>query len=470
MNSSFIARILHAFRSKTQYLLRNDKMQSSKPIVVVLGATGTGKSKLAIDLCAHFDGEVINADSMQVYKGLSIVTNKVSKEEKNSVPHHLMDFLDPLISYTVVNYRNDSLPVIYSLLEKGKLPVIVGGTNYYIESLLWDVLINPENVTELVHERDEKLKNPNDFLLTVDNIRNIPLTKHSTQDLSTEYLYDLLKQIDMKSALEIHPNERRKILRRLQIFQQNGCTYSELVARQRSLDGGCNLGGPLRYKNVIMLWLRCEKDVLKKRLNERAEKMMQQGLIEELSDFHAKYNEKRLKEDKTADYSEGIFQSIGFKEFHPYLLLDEETRRSAKGVELLEKCLENMKTATKRYANYQNKWVRNRFLGAADRQTPNIYALDTSDLEKWQSNVVNLAIDIVKSHINKTSLPANCAPLQKTSKKSENDKKTYFCEVCERVFVGSDVWNFHQNSRRHAKIKKRKLREQKDKNEISAKT
>ncbi|XP_076045086.1 uncharacterized protein LOC143027609 [Oratosquilla oratoria] len=114
------------------------------PIVVVLGATGAGKSKLALEIASRFNGEIISADSMQVYKGLDIVTNKVTEEEQSLVKHHLLDFVDPLSRYTVVDFRDKALPIIEDLLHKGVMPVIVGGTTYYIESLLWKVLVDSD--------------------------------------------------------------------------------------------------------------------------------------------------------------------------------------------------------------------------------------------------------------------------------------------------------------------------------------
>ena len=119
------------------------------PIVVVLGATGAGKSKLALEVAQKFGGEIISADAMQMYKGLDIVTNKVTAEEQRLVKHHMIDFLDPLLKSNVVDFRNQALPIIQDLRERNTMPVICGGTNYYIESLLWNILVT--NPDETVH-------------------------------------------------------------------------------------------------------------------------------------------------------------------------------------------------------------------------------------------------------------------------------------------------------------------------------
>ncbi|GFO47983.1 tRNA dimethylallyltransferase [Plakobranchus ocellatus] len=113
------------------------------PLVVVLGATGAGKSKLAIEIAKVFKGEIISADSMQIYKGLDIITNKVTEEEQSEAPHHLISYLEPDHKhYNVVDFRDAALPIINDLFTRSKIPIIVGGTNYYIESILWDFLIN----------------------------------------------------------------------------------------------------------------------------------------------------------------------------------------------------------------------------------------------------------------------------------------------------------------------------------------
>ncbi|KAI5717043.1 hypothetical protein M8J76_016651 [Diaphorina citri] len=122
---------------------------SKVPIFVILGSTGTGKSKLGIEIAKKFNGEIISADSMQVYKGLDVITNKVTPEEAEGIPHHLLDFLDPNTRFTVVDYRNRALKHIDDILQRNKVPIIVGGTNYYIESLLWTILLdNKTNINE----------------------------------------------------------------------------------------------------------------------------------------------------------------------------------------------------------------------------------------------------------------------------------------------------------------------------------
>ncbi|RWS30341.1 tRNA dimethylallyltransferase-like protein [Leptotrombidium deliense] len=434
------------------------KMQANKPVIVILGATGTGKTKLSLDLAQHFDCEVISADSMQIYKGLDIVTNKVTPEERSLVPHHLIDYIDPLISYTVVDYRNKSLPILNSLLEKNKLPIIVGGTIYFIESLLWNVLITSEEDNNcLIKEKEKQINSEHSSqeIITKENIKNFIITQETVKHLSNEYLYNLLKEIDPQGCAGLHWNTRRKVIRRLQIFQQHGKTYSELIAEQKSINAGCAYGGPLRLKNCVILWLQCDRSILRDRIFKRVDQMIENGLVEELLQFHELYNQTRFEENKNADYTEGIFQSIGFKEFHRYLILDKESRESKKGRKIFEECTERMKYATFRYAKWQEKWIVNRLL-RSDRVIPPIFGLNTSDLTQWQQNVTNIAIEIVKSHVKGTPLPTNIVPMEKEVSCEDNTpeerRRLHHCDICERLIVGTKNWKMHLKSRKHYNV------------------
>jgi tRNA dimethylallyltransferase len=185
--------------------------------------------------------------------------------------------------------------------------------------------------------------------------------------------------------------------------------------------------------------------------------MMEQGLVQELLNFHKMYNESRIADEGFPDYTKGVFQSIGFKEFHSYLMLSEEEKKSEKGCLELEKCLEELKMVTRRYARRQNKWTRNRFLGRRDRQVPPMYGLDVTDLDKWDQNVAQPATQIVQSFISQTDCEYQPLPMQTTTTSTANaEEDTYFCDICERVFVGSFQWSDHLKSNRHKKVIERK--------------
>jgi tRNA dimethylallyltransferase len=170
---------------------------TTSPIIIILGATAVGKTKLSVYLSKRFNGEIVNADSMQIYEGLDIATAKPTIEERDNIPHHLFSYINPLErSHTVVDYRNDALPIIESILSRSHLPFIVGGTNYYIESLLFH--LNPP---------DPSIEcSPNDQLLT-------DLSEENLAKLNSLQLHELLSKIDKPTSIRRHPNEERKIRR-----------------------------------------------------------------------------------------------------------------------------------------------------------------------------------------------------------------------------------------------------------------
>ena len=213
--------------------LINNMTGQQVPIIVVLGATGAGKSKLALELAQKFNGEVISADAMQMYKGLDIVTNKVTPEERNLVKHHMIDFLDPLMKSTVIDFRNQTLPLIEDLRSKNVIPVICGGTNYYIESILWNILLKSSNEETIKPINVKRFKSNED--------------ENDDSELSNENLYEKLKKIDPQRANHLHPNERRKILRSLEVFESTGRPHGQIIEEQKQMKGGSVLGGSLRF-------------------------------------------------------------------------------------------------------------------------------------------------------------------------------------------------------------------------------
>lgn len=415
---------------------------SRVPVLAILGSTGSGKSRLAIELARRFPGEIISADSMQVYKGLDIITAKVTEEEKAMAPHHMLDIVDPLnTNFTVVQFRDMAVPIIDDLLAKRKLPIVVGGTNYYIESLLWKVLIADEDLREDDHDTGSKK-----MKIQIDR---------STAKSNEELLKELM-EVDPEMANRMHPNNRRKIIRSLEVFKQHGVKHSELLKAQRTA-GGCGLGGPLRHPNSIVLWLRCDKKVLDERLEDRVDRMVANGLVQELLHFHRRYNQQRIKSNASADYTKGIFQSIGLKEFHAYLVSDEQEKRKKQGEELLKKGIEDLKLVTKRYARKQEKWVTNRIIRRSDRQVPPVYVLDSTNVDQWNSCVLEPAIAIIEAALRGEKperTPFNETVEDRKSNDSSNEEKHY-CDICERVFIG-EQWDLHLKGEKHRRCLRRK--------------
>ncbi|CAG4939452.1 unnamed protein product [Parnassius apollo] len=196
--------------------------------------------------------------------------------------------------------------------------------------------------------------------------------------------------------------------------------------------------------------------------------MLREGLIEELLNFHDSHNKQRIKDGKPPDYTKGVFQTLGFKEFHEYLMLPEEKRNSDEGRKLLEQSIENMKMATRRYARRQNKMVKGRFLDIPTREVPPIYELNTTDLSKWDDEVKDKAIAIIESYIN--NVPCSYEPLKRNldeEKRKIDGHSCNYCDVCERLIIGDKEFSIHLNSHKHMRVlkKKKKLLMQKEKEE-----
>ncbi|XP_052899750.1 tRNA dimethylallyltransferase isoform X2 [Anopheles moucheti] len=439
-------------------------MSASPPVVVILGSTGTGKTKLSLELASRYAGEVISADSMQVYTGLDIVTAKATKEEQQQVVHHLLNVVTPDQVFTVGHFRESALPIIDSLLAAKRMPIIVGGTNYYIESILWRVLLSENVKRERVRTRSNEI--------VLDRVLEQLPTMESSDTLEayeSSLLHRVLERVDPESAERLHPNNKRKIIRALEVYIEFGGqrTMSQELAEQRAAPGSCNLGGPLRYRNVVIIWLRCEQETLNRRLDERVDSMVAQGLLPEIRTF---YESNHPTFCSACEYHRGILQSIGFKEFVKYLdryglEMDHELleyRSAAQelrgpkpaGLDQLDVCLEYLKLVTRRYARRQLQWIRNRFLCDTGREVPPIYALDTTEISHWKVQVSENAFAIIDAALAGEPSPFPCVPKMEYQHERLHKERTFRCESCQRVFVGEYQWQIHIRSKKHRKMLK----------------
>ncbi|XP_072947548.1 tRNA dimethylallyltransferase [Epargyreus clarus] len=467
-------------------------ISSKIPMVIILGATGTGKTKLGLELAQRFATEIISADSMQIYKGLDVVNAKATLKERELVKHHLLDILEPHQMFTVVDFRNRALRIIEQLTTHGKIPIIVGGTNYYIESIVYKILVEESRDTEDLlwdkckrkrdiddNDKDElEAKRQKDVCGTNNNeesrteapscedlkeqvneteIKSISKEQlkddiDHEKDFTNEEIHARLKAIDPTMASRLHPNNRRKVLRSIELWLKTGRRHSEVLDEQKLSEGQLRRPGA-----TVILWLKCEQAIHDERLNARVDSMLEEGLIEELLDFHERHNKQRIRDGKPPDYTKGVFQTLGFKEFHEYLMLTEDERNSDEGKKLLQQSICNMKMGTRRYARRQNKMVRARFLEHPTREVPPIFELDTTELSKWDEEVKNKAISIVESFLNKT--PCQFEPLKpqiQNEVKNIDSHSSNYCEVCERLIIGDKEFGIHMSSHRHSRALKKK--------------
>ena len=277
------------------------------PVIAVVGPTASGKTALSVELALQLSGEIISADSMQIYRHMDIATAKPTDAEKKGVPHHLMDFLDPGEDFSVARFCELSKPLIADIRDRGKLPIIAGGTGLYVDSLLGNV----------------------DFIETDPDP---DLRSALQQELDTkgiDGMLDTIRTFDPASAdrLSVGRNPKR-ILRCIEVYRTTGMTQTQLNLSQTA--------APSPYKAIRIGLTAADRDYLYERINRRVDLMLENGLIEEARAFYA------------CDYGTTANAAIGYKELLPYL----------NGSLPLEECVENLKRATRRYAKRQLTWFR----------------------------------------------------------------------------------------------------------------
>ncbi|KAL0097024.1 tRNA isopentenyltransferase [Phycomyces blakesleeanus] len=436
-----------------------------RKILSVIGTTGVGKSNLAVDLCRTLRGQAINSDAMQVYKGLDIITNKMPLEERHGVTHHLMDFLDPEDEYKVTEFKRDATQCIEKLSNENQLPVLVGGTNYYMQSLLWrNTLIKETNGESDEEEDRSRSRSPS------------PEIVPELEVLETPELYDRLKQVDPIMATKWHVSDRRKIMRSLQIFHATGKPQSEIIKEQKAQKE--THGAQPRFK-ALVFWLYADPVALYPRLDERVDKMIETGLFEEIKDLRRRVvaGSITLPGQELEKYQRGLWQAIGYKEFDPYFTaVEENTLEEPELKKIKDECTERMKAATRRYARRQVQWIRNKFLPSVfdSKGDVLVYLLDAGDLDAWNTNVQQKAIDVAREDRPMPD-PASFGDVaaKMLSKSDAEDTharvlnwKKHVCPVCitnkgEVAIMNGDLeWEQHKKSRWHRKSSKRKRMEE----------
>lgn len=280
-------------------------------IVVIVGPTAVGKTAFSIRLAEEFNGEVISGDSMQVYKGLDIGTAKVTPDEMGDIPHHLIDFKEIDENYDVSDFQKDAKQKIEAIRQRGKLPVIVGGTGLYIESLLYPVShgSDAEPNMELRKELEE-----------------------FAQAEGNEALWNRLNEIDPDAAEKIHPNNVRRVIRAMEVFHETGELFSSFQNEKKNKEPN--------YQAFIIC-LDTDRQLLYHRINLRVDLMMEEGLEEEVRQLW-----ERIGPEAEAQSTKGI----GYSEFFPYF--NDEVP--------LEEAIEQVKQNSRRYAKRQLTWFRNR--------------------------------------------------------------------------------------------------------------
>ena len=278
-----------------------------QPLVILSGPTACGKTSLSIDLAKRINGEIISADSMQVYRGFDIGTAKVTEAEKDGIPHYLIDEMDPTEEFNVFEFQSRARKYIADISSRGKIPMIVGGTGFYIQSVLYDIDFSDESDDKTYRHELETL----------------------AEEKGSDYLYQQLIECDPDAAKEIHPNNTKRVIRALEFFHETGQQISEHNRIQQQKES------PYNYAYFV---LNRPRDILYERINRRVDLMMQEGLLDEVSGLLEKgYGEDLLS-----------MQGLGYKELVPYV----------KGQITLEEASDLLKKNTRHFAKRQITWFK----------------------------------------------------------------------------------------------------------------
>lgn len=278
-----------------------------KPTVYVIGGpTASGKSNLAVELAKRINGEIISADSMQIYRDMNIGTAKITPEEMQGINHYLIDFVSPDERYSVSSFKKDAEKAIEAILAKGKVPIIVGGTGLYIDSLILGIEFQDEKIDTKYRESLNKI----------------------AEEQGLQKLYNMAQAIDPVAMKKISENDKKRIIRVLEIYHKTGKTKTEQELESRKSE--------IKY-NYKLFAITMDRQVLYEKIEKRVDKMIEQGLIDEVQGILNKY-----QKFPTA------MQGLGYKEVVEYL--ENKTTK--------EEMVEKIKKETRHYAKRQLTWFR----------------------------------------------------------------------------------------------------------------
>jgi tRNA dimethylallyltransferase len=299
------------------------------PLLVLVGPTAVGKTKFSLDIARTFRAEIISGDSMQVYRGMDIGTAKASPQERALVPHHLIDIRDPDEPFSVSDFQRLAKEAIADIHSRGKLPFVVGGTGLYIEALCYDFHFSRAGMDREFREKQRKIA--------------------AEQGLSV--LFGKLREIDPQAAERIHPNDERRIIRALEVHHVTGQPFSAFFQKNRQ--------SPF---DLLLIGLTMDRDLLYKRIEERVDRMIASGLVEEVKRLLAAGCGRNLNS----------MQGLGYKEIAAYL----------HGECSLDEAVALLKRNTRRFAKRQLSWFRH---------MDEIRWVDVSETEKYTTHLKQLS-------------------------------------------------------------------------------
>ena len=279
---------------------------NKEKVIVICGPTASGKTGLSIELAKKIDGEIVSCDSMQIYKDMTIGTAKPTEEEMQGIKHYLIDCVSPENRYSVADYKKDAIEAIRKIIEKGKIPIVVGGTGLYVESLIYGIEYNEIEIDLEYRKELEKIE--------------------ESEGLAK--LYEMAEKIDKEAIKKMSENDKKRIGRILEIYHSTGKTKTQLEIESRQK-------GP-EY-DYLLFGINMDREKLYDRINKRVDIMIEEGLVNEVKELLRKYNEFPT-----------AMQGLGYKEVVEFL-----NKKLSK-----EEMIEKIKMETRRYAKRQITWFK----------------------------------------------------------------------------------------------------------------
>ncbi|KAF1812785.1 tRNA isopentenyltransferas-like protein [Eremomyces bilateralis CBS 781.70] len=449
--------------------------------------------QLAVEIARRFNGEIINGDAMQMYKGLPITTNKVTEEEQKGIHHHLLGCIGlQEAPWTVGKFVNSALAIIKDIHTRNKVPVVVGGTHYYTQSLIFKEALSDSGDGKGDATVFEEAYQPSKT--------HIISSQFPILDAPTAEIYAKLQEVDPVIAARWHPNDRRKIQRSLEIYLKTGKTASETYSDQmkvrealsspaletpsaREEDGqeASNNESSLTRFPTLILWPHTDSLTLYTRLDSRVDTMLSTGLLSEVAEMDSFFSQS----PQPIDLTRGVWVAIGYKEFSAYSAAlrsgpteGNEEENTAKDVAQIQaQSIEKTKAATRQYAKRQVRWIRIKLLNAVKSAqslssdplaVPKMYLISSTSAPDFDKQVVEPALDLTSKFLAGEDLP-DPESLSEMAKELLEAKRGDFgqsrelweknvCELCGVTTLTKQEWEVHVRGRKHRQVLKRRAK------------
>lgn len=321
-------------------------MSDKLPLIILTGPTAVGKTGLSIQLAKMIGGEIISADSMQVYKGMDIGTAKITDDEMQGVTHHLIDCIDPSDEFNVVIFQQMAKKAMTEIYKKGKIPIIVGGTGFYIQAILYDIDFNSDSDSSENECTDKTYRT---------------MLYKLADEKGNSYVHDMLKKVDAKSAELIHENNLKRVVRALEYYNETGCPISAHNESQSSKESPYNF---------LYFVLNDERDTLYKRIDQRVDEMFDKGLLKEMENLISQGISKNMTS----------MQGIGYKELFGYFENEYDLERTKYLVKL----------DTRHFAKRQITWFK---------REKNVIWLNYPEFDNSKEKILDFMIKTINNRI-----------------------------------------------------------------------